>query len=117
MLTEHQKEVLRSKRRTSNVPAMYNDLSQSSLQSDSLLETQSNDGQSNIVIISTCSLVEKEEEALLEPPCPIKSFDRGASEKTSKNGTCFIRPFFARSRLSSCSYNTKSQRILRASRT
>lgn len=77
---------------------MYNDLSQSSLQSDSLLESQSNDGQSSIVVVSACSLIGKEEEALLEPPCPIKSFDAQpdplSNGKTSKTG--ILNAFYLR---------------------
>lgn len=60
---------MRSKRRSSCVPAMYNDLSQSSQQPDSLLDTQSCD-----VALVTCAnstSIVKDEEALLEPPSPI----------------------------------------------
>ena len=68
VLTDHQKEVMRSKRRSSTVPAMYNDLSQDSQ------ETESMDVQSTEVlmpIVVSYSSISKEEDALLEPPSPM----------------------------------------------
>lgn len=67
MLTEHQKEVMRAKRRaTCGVPAMYNDLSQSSQTTDSM-DTQSvNDNP--ITSVASNVTIAREEDALLEPP-------------------------------------------------
>lgn len=67
-MTEHQKEVMRSKKRSS-MPAMYNDLSQNSLTTESLLDTQSIDEVMPVVV--SYSSISKEEDALLEPPSPI----------------------------------------------
>jgi hypothetical protein len=67
VLTEHQKEVMRSKRRsTCGVPAMYNDLSQSSQTTDSM-DAQSVSEFSVSAAASSLSVL-KEEDALLEPP-------------------------------------------------
>ena len=60
---------MRSKRRVSCVPAMYNDLSQSSQETDSIsmsMDTQSSDVPA--IIIKSCFSLAKEEDALLEPP-------------------------------------------------
>ncbi|KAK4023666.1 hypothetical protein OUZ56_009065 [Daphnia magna] len=67
VLTEHQKEVMRAKRRaTCGVPAMYNDLSQSSQTTDSM-DTQSvNDNP--ITSVASNVTIAREEDALLEPP-------------------------------------------------
>nr|CAG4649118.1 EOG090X01OT [Scapholeberis mucronata] len=65
VLTEHQKEVMRSKRRASCVPAMYNDLSQNS--SSQSVDTNFEDFAS-VRLETTCLPVVREEDALLEPP-------------------------------------------------
>ncbi|XP_057374460.1 telomere-associated protein RIF1-like [Daphnia carinata] len=67
VLTEHQKEVMRDKRRaTCGVPAMYNDLSQSSQTTDSM-DTQSVNDTPVPSVVSNVTIV-REEDALLEPP-------------------------------------------------
>ena len=77
LLTEHQKEVMRSKKRSS-MPAMYNDLSQNSLTTDSL-DSQSIDNVMPVVV--SYSSISKDEDALLEPPSPItNSFPASAIE-------------------------------------
>jgi len=58
---------MRSKRRSSTVPAMYNDLSQDSQATESM-DTQSTDVMPVVVSYSSIS---KEEDALLEPPSPM----------------------------------------------
>lgn len=65
MLTEHQKDVMRSKRRASCVPAMYNDLSQNS--SSQSVDTNLEDFVS-VRLETTCLPIVREEDALLEPP-------------------------------------------------
>ncbi|KAI9556357.1 hypothetical protein GHT06_018931 [Daphnia sinensis] len=67
VLTEHQKEVMRDKRRaTCGVPAMYNDLSQSSQTTDSM-DTQSVTD-TPISSVASSVAIAREEDALLEPP-------------------------------------------------
>lgn len=59
---------MRSKRRASCVPAMYNDLSNSSQQSSSM-DTQPRD--TSVPIITSCFSL-KEENAFLEPPISLQ---------------------------------------------
>ncbi len=66
VLTEHQKEVSRSKRRSSTVPALYNDLSQSSQQTQ--LESCTMDAHPEIPVVASSSVILPEEDAHLEPP-------------------------------------------------
>lgn len=72
VLTEHQKEVMRSKRRASCVPALYNDLSQSS-QTDSM-DTQSSDNPVETTK-PLVTIIDKEEDALMEPPIVLKQLE------------------------------------------
>lgn len=74
VLTEHQKEVMRAKRRsTCGVPAMYNDLSQSSQTTDSM-DTQSVYDTPITSVASNVTVV-REENALLEPPVVLLQAD------------------------------------------
>ena len=59
---------MRSKRRSSTVPAMYNDLSQDS-QGTQSMDTQSSEVLMPVVV--SYSSMSKEEDALLEPPSPM----------------------------------------------
>lgn len=77
MLTEHQKEVFRSKKFSSDLPAMYEDLSQSSQQVESTSGEVKNELPVTPVTPVTpfnpvmSSTTMADEEALLEPPSPM----------------------------------------------
>ena len=71
VLTEHQKEVRRSRHRSSNVPALYSDLSQSSQQTESqsqVPESQRSDpAPPQLIVVSSSSIV-NDEDAMMKAP-------------------------------------------------
>ena len=94
ILTEHQKEVRRSRKRTSNLPALYSDLSQSSQQTESQLpESQPCDSAppsvppQHLMVVSCSSSIDADEDAMMEPPITINAETEPASSSTQTDET------------------------------
>jgi len=90
ILTEHQKEVRRSRKRTSNLPALYSDLSQSSQQTESQLpESQPSDSATpqQLMVVSCSSSIDADEDAMMEPPITINAETEPASSSTQTDET------------------------------